>query len=175
LREISRDSDDSLFTSQLIFLKICSCGLRVAEHVVGYQALTPQETIAMSVLIVDDHLSLQTLLTLFLEDIGYEARTANNGAEALSYLQQSTNLPGLILLDIAMPKMTGWEFLRHQQRDSRLSAIPVVVMSALAHVDYEKQAPSAVAVIGKPIELHDLAEVVHTHYRPQLMIRAVGG
>jgi len=40
-----------------------------------------------------------------------------DGAEALNYLRQSADLPGLILLDIAMPKMTGWEFLGHQQHN----------------------------------------------------------
>jgi len=128
----------------------------------------------MCVLIVDDHLSLQTLLTLFLEDVGYETATADNGAEALNYLRQSADLPGLILLDIAMPKMTGWEFLAHQQRDPRLSTIPVVLMSALAHVDCDERALSAVAMVGKPMDLLDLEEVLHTHYRPQLMMRAVG-
>ena len=128
----------------------------------------------MSVLIVDDQVSLQTLLTLFLNDAGYEAVTVNNGAEALAYLQQSTDLPGLILLDIAMPKMTGWEFLNHRQRNPRLSAIPVVVMSALPYIDCEEQATSAVAVIDKPIDLLNLAELLHTHYHPQLMMRAMG-
>ena len=128
----------------------------------------------MCILIVDDHLSLQTFLTLFLEGVGYESVTANNGAEALNYLRQSIDLPGLILLDIAMPKMTGWEFLGHQQRDPRLSTIPVVLMTALAHINHDEQAPSAVAVVGKPMDLLELEEVLHTHYRPQLMMRAVG-
>jgi CheY-like chemotaxis protein len=130
--------------------------------------------IAMRILIVDDHVSLQTLLTLFLKDVGYEAVTANNGAEALNYLRQSADLPGLILLDIAMPKMTGWEFLSHQQRDPRLSCIPVVLMTALAHIDCDERAPSAVAVVGKPMDLLDLEEVLHTHYRPQFVMQAVG-
>jgi CheY-like chemotaxis protein len=130
--------------------------------------------IAMCILIVDDHLSLQTLLTLFLEDAGYEAVTANNGAEALNYLRQSADLPGLILLDIAMPRMNGWEFLGHQQRDPRLSCIPVVLMTALTHRDYEERASSAVAVIDKPMNLPDLEAILHTYYQPQLMMRAVG-
>ena len=86
-----------------------------------------------------------------------------DGAEALNYLRQSADLPGLILLDIAMPKMTGWEFLGHQQRDPRLSTIPVVLMSALAHIDCDERALSAVAMVGKPMDLPDLEEVLHTH------------
>jgi CheY-like chemotaxis protein len=128
----------------------------------------------MCILIVDDHKSIQTVLTLFLEDVGYEAVTVSNGAEALKYLRQSTDLPGLILLDVAMPKMTGWEFIAQQQRDPRLSSVPVVLMSALRFSDCKERAPSAVAVIDKPMNLLDLAEVLHTHYRPQLLMRAVG-
>ena len=48
-------------------------------------------------------------------------------------------------------------------------------MTALAHIKYDEQAPSAVAVVGKPMDLLELEEVLHTHYRPQLMMRAVGG
>jgi CheY-like chemotaxis protein len=128
----------------------------------------------MSILIVDDHLSLQLLLTTFLEDVGYEAVTASNGAEALAYLRQSTDLPGLILLDVAMPTMTGWEFLRHQQCDARLASIPVVLMTALGHVDCEERAPGAVASLKKPMDLMELQALLHAHYRPQPHVEYAG-
>jgi CheY-like chemotaxis protein len=121
----------------------------------------------MSILIVDDHRSLQQMLTIFLEDAGYEAVTASNGAEALAYLRHSAELPGLILLDVAMPKMSGWEFLRYQQRDARFADIPVVVMTALRLSDCREHAPNAVAVVDKPMNLLDLAEVLEAHYQPQ--------
>ena len=56
----------------------------------------------------------------------------------------------------------------------RLAAIPVVVMTALGHIDCKEQAPGAVAVVDKPMNLMDLAAVLDTHYQPQLKRRAVG-
>jgi len=119
----------------------------------------------MCVLIVDDHQSLQMLLATYLQDIGYEAVAAENGADALSYLRRTAELPGLILLDIAMPKMTGWEFLHHQQHDPRLASIPVVLMTALGHVDCPECAPNAIAAINKPMDLAELESLLHTYYR----------
>jgi CheY-like chemotaxis protein len=55
------------------------------------------------------------MLATFLEDAGYTVVGAANGREALSYLYRCAKLPGLILLDVAMPVMTGWDFLRAQQ------------------------------------------------------------
>jgi CheY-like chemotaxis protein len=127
----------------------------------------------MSILIVDDNQCLQLLLTTFLEDAGYEAVSSDNGVEALEYLRQSIKLPGLILLDIAMPKMTGWEFVRQQQGDVRLASIPVVLMTALGHIDNPEEAPSVVATIDKPMDLAHLAAILGTYYQPQPKISAV--
>src|SRR5512138_176234 len=90
------------------------------------EAFTTQEK-RMRILIADDHLSLLTLLTTFLEESGHEVVTARNGREALACLHHSSPLPGLILLDVAMPEMTGWEFLRQQQRERCLAALPVIL------------------------------------------------
>ena len=132
-------------------------------------------TTAADILIVDDHLSLQMLLTLIVEGAGYRGATANNGQDALTYLHASANLPGLILLDVAMPIMTGWDFLRAQQQDARLAAIPVVLMTALSHFDHqEASVNNVVAYLKKPIDLDALEALVHAQYQPQLKTKAVG-
>src|SRR5215217_8230205 len=125
-------------------------------------------TTAADILIVDDHLSLQMLLTLIVEGAGYRGVTANNGQDALTYLHASTNLPGLILLDVAMPIMTGWDFLRAQQQDARLATIPVVLMTALDRFDHEEASANVVAYLKKPIDLDALEELVHAQCQPQL-------
>ena len=134
-----------------------------------------REVTQMCILIIDDHLSLLTLLTIFLEEIGYEVVTARNGREALAWLRHSNALPRLILLDLAMPVMTGGEFLREQQRDSRLAALPVILMTALGRFDYESTTASVVAHLEKPLELDALATLLHEYAEPQLVARAVGG
>ena len=131
-------------------------------------------TTAADILIVDDHLSLQMLLMLIVEGTGYRGATANNGQDALTYLHASTTLPGLILLDVAMPIMTGWDFLRAQQQDARLATIPVVLMTALSHFDYQEEPANVVAFLKKPIDLDALETLVHAEYQPQLKAKAVG-
>jgi CheY-like chemotaxis protein len=61
---------------------------------------------------------------------GFDAGTAANGHDALQYLRQG-DLPELILLDLMMPVMDGWEFRRLQQEDPALAKLPVIVLSAL--------------------------------------------
>jgi CheY-like chemotaxis protein len=131
-------------------------------------------TTAADILIVDDHLSLQMLLTVILEGAGYRGVTANNGQDALTYLHSSTDLPGLILLDVAMPIMTGWDFLRAQQQDARLATIPVVLMTALGHFDHEEVSANVVAYLKKPIDLDELEALLPAHYQLQFKTEAVG-
>ncbi len=128
----------------------------------------------MCILIVDDQKSLLLLLTTFLEGAGYAVVTASNGHEALTYLRGTSDLPSLILLDVAMPRMTGWEFLRAQQRDARLDAIPVVVMTALGPIDHQEVEPSVVACLQKPIDLTELEALLIAHDRPQLQTKTIG-
>lgn len=131
-------------------------------------------TTAADILIVDDHESLQMLLTAILEGAGYSVVTANNGQDALTYLHTSTDLPGLILLDVAMPIMTGWDCLHALQQDTRLAAIPVVLMTALGRFDHQEAPANVVAYLKKPIELEELEALLRTHYQPRLTTKAVG-
>jgi CheY-like chemotaxis protein len=127
----------------------------------------------MRVLVADDHLSLLTLLTTFLDDIGYDVVIARNGREALACLHDSSALPELILLDLAMPVMTGEEFLRHQQRDSNLAMLPVILMTALGRFDDAAMTSSVVACLEKPLDLDALSAVLHEHAEPHLAARTV--
>jgi CheY-like chemotaxis protein len=80
------------------------------------------------VLVVEDTDTVRWMLELILEHAGYESRTVANGAEALAYLDGAP-LPNVIILDLSMPVMTGWEFLERRKLDERLSMIPVVLYS----------------------------------------------
>ena len=97
------------------------------------------------ILIVDDELSFRQMLSTLLEDAGYRAFSAANGRDALTYLRQSRTKPGLILLDMAMPVMSGWDFLRVQRHEARLSSIPVVIVTARGLSEEERNEAHAVA------------------------------
>ena len=116
----------------------------------------------MHILVVDDHADFQVLLATILEDAGYTVVSAANGRDALMYLRRTSVLPGLILLDIAMPLMTGSEFLRQQQRDPSLAAIPVVVITARRDFPHEA-ADTAAAYLQKPIDLDTLLATVQQY------------
>src|SRR5207248_2174035 len=82
------------------------------------------------VLVVDDCLATQEMLTIILEVEGYEVTCARDGQEALRLLGSATP-PDVILLDLMMPVVSGWDFLQRRKQDPRLQSIPVVVLSAL--------------------------------------------
>ncbi len=80
------------------------------------------------VLIVDDSPFTRGVLGAVLRKEGYEVEVVEDGAQALLRLHSSR--PDVILLDLAMPVMDGWEFLRRRKEDPSAAAIPVVILSA---------------------------------------------
>jgi len=109
----------------------------------------------VSILIVEDEHPIRDIITEILEDEGYRVAGATNGLEALKYLRQHAH-PRLILLDLGMPVMTGWEFREHQQRDPQLAEIPVIVMSALPDLDRRAAALKAADCLNKPVNIDKL-------------------
>ena len=68
------------------------------------------------VLIVEDDESIREMMRHVLEIEGYSVSIANNGKEALDSLNQDSDLPSIILLDLMMPVLDGWQFYRRSQR-----------------------------------------------------------
>ncbi len=107
------------------------------------------------VLIVEDDRSIREGLQSVLESEGYQAFGAGNGREALDLLR-SIPRPGLILLDLMMPVMSGWEVLEALRADDEFSSIPVVVVSAVS----ERGKVAASRVLRKPVEVGMLLNIV---------------
>jgi CheY-like chemotaxis protein len=114
------------------------------------------------ILIVDDDEDIRETLRDALTFEGYEAVTTNNGAEALKYLQQSTILPGLIILDLMMPVMDGSKFIEVINADYKdtLAKIPLILATAKGSHTNVTNSELAHERIKKPIELDDLYSIV---------------
>jgi two-component system response regulator CpxR len=111
-----------------------------------------------SVLVVEDDNDVRNTLGEFLQDEGYEVETATNGKEALDQLGK--HKPGLVLLDLMMPIMSGWEFLEKRNESKELSQVPVLVLSAVPGKPY---VPGALACLKKPIDLQRLMDFVELY------------
>jgi CheY-like chemotaxis protein len=116
---------------------------------------------SVSVLLVDDDLSIREVLVEILEDQGFSVATASNGAEALTLLGGIR--PDLILLDLNMPVMNGSEFRKAQRSDPSLREIPTVVMSAVDRMPDQIADLAVSETLAKPVPLHDLLAVVERH------------
>jgi CheY-like chemotaxis protein len=114
------------------------------------------------VMIVEDDRDLRESLAEILESEGYAVAQAANGQEALVLLQ-SSRLPCLILLDLTMPVMNGWEFLQQQRQDPFLAQIPVAILSALSRLHASVPSLGAVRVFEKPVKLDDLLQTVERY------------
>jgi CheY-like chemotaxis protein len=112
------------------------------------------------ILLVEDDPWLREAMAEVLAERGYEVACAAHGREALNELGDLPT-PSVILLDLAMPVMDGWEFRAEQRRDPRLAAIPIVVLSASIGVDaHAVERLSPAATLTKPFDLERLLEAI---------------
>jgi CheY-like chemotaxis protein len=111
------------------------------------------------ILVVDDDPDLAEVLDRVLEKSGYSVVWAKNGQDALRCMHDDEGLD-VILLDLMMPVMNGWEFRAEQMKDPRLSRIPVVVFSGHGKLEQNAASIGAVANLRKPTALHDLLDVL---------------
>ena len=112
------------------------------------------------VLIVDDDPDMIEVIELVLHDAGYATRGALNGRQALDAV--ATGMPALIVLDMLMPVMDGWQFARefHARYGT---GTPIVVAPAAEHVDSRGSDVGATDVLPKPFEVSDLLRVIARH------------
>jgi CheY-like chemotaxis protein len=113
-----------------------------------------------NILIVDDSIDSQVLLTTLFESFGYRVHHVSNGKEALSLLMNCEIMPDVILLDYQMPIMSGLEFRIHQLQDFKLQNIPVVLMTGDSSLDLDALMKKPYAIFIKPLQIHQLIETV---------------
>ena len=116
------------------------------------------------ILIVEDDTDIRATLERILEEYGYETVAAADGIDALAAL--SDLMPGLILLDLTLPRMDGWAFAEELGRRGIRSQIPVVVMTADGRAEEKATQLGADDYIQKPFTLDLLLDVVERRVIP---------
>lgn len=115
---------------------------------------------ARPVLVVEDDTDLLSMVRLVLEGAGYRVVTAAEGAEALQRV--AGEMPALILLDMKMPGMDGWEFSRHFRARYNRQA-PIVVLTAAENARRRAEEIGAEGYLGKPFEISELVAITERY------------
>jgi two-component system, chemotaxis family, chemotaxis protein CheY len=116
-------------------------------------------------LVIEDDDDLREAIAMTLATSGSEVAAFGDAREALRELQSGLR-PFLILLDLMMPNMSGWEFREAQEADPAIAPIPVVVITAAHTLGNGRDSLTGIEVLRKPFSLEALLEVVR-RYRPR--------
>jgi CheY-like chemotaxis protein len=111
------------------------------------------------VLVVEDDVDIRDLIADILRLEGYAVDAVENGQEALTLLRTCPP-PRVILLDMMMPVMNGWEFRAAQAEDPKIAAIPVVILTGGGNAASAAQGLGVDTFLRKPVDLDELLEVV---------------
>lgn len=113
------------------------------------------------IMVVEDHVSLLRDMSFILEIAGFDVISAVDGAEALRLMKQQT--PDLVLSDIDMPNMNGYDLLRQMRTEKKLAAVPCILMSG--NDDYEHLMTAldlgAADYLPKPFDAYELIDAIH--------------
>ncbi|WP_235880020.1 response regulator [Polyangium aurulentum] len=110
-------------------------------------------------LVVEDDVDIRGLIADILRLEGYSVDAVENGREALEHLRAGPP-PRVILLDLMMPEMNGWEFRTAQAQDPALAEIPVVILTGGGNAAAAAQGLGVDAFLRKPVDLDELLEMV---------------
>jgi CheY-like chemotaxis protein len=118
------------------------------------------------VLVVDDHVDTLATLTVLLGKHDVEAQAAASGVEAIDKLKAGA-WPCLILLDVRMPGMDGWEFWQWQQEDVTFADIPVVIVTGDGEDPGRARMRGVREVLAKPVEIGRVLALIDQHCPPR--------
>jgi CheY-like chemotaxis protein len=113
-----------------------------------------------TVLVIEDDEDIRSTLCDLIQAEGYQALGFENGSEALQHLRTKTDGVCVILLDLMMPVMDGWEFRANQVADPKLAPIPVVVLTASGHTNGSLK---GVEILRKPVRFDEVLGEVQKH------------
>jgi DNA-binding response OmpR family regulator len=123
------------------------------------------------VLVVEDDPDMRESMESVLTSAGHSIATAADGSEALSWLSGDHPPPCLIVLDLMMPGMNGFELRARLRADPALSRIPVLVLTGAGTLADRKGAELQAEILRKPIDLHELLAAIRRHCDPRARAR----
>jgi len=137
---------------------------------VGRMAIRPQAPVGVAdtntkgrllIMVVDDSITVRKVTTRLLERYGFDVLTAKDGVDAMSLLQD--RIPDIMLLDIEMPRMDGFELARHVRNDERLRHIPITMITSRTGDKHRERAMQLGVnhYLGKPFQEHELLKTIH--------------
>ncbi|NJO41521.1 MAG: hybrid sensor histidine kinase/response regulator [Cyanobacteria bacterium RU_5_0] len=144
----------------------------VTINPVGRQPITPVKTIQTpTILVVDDAVTLRRTLALSLEREGFRALQARDGWEAIEQLRQNPAVK-LVICDVEMPKMNGFELLNYRRQDAQLSQVPIVMLTSRSNEKHRWLAKQlgATDYFTKPYLEHEFLAAIKA-----IVQRGVGG
>jgi len=116
-----------------------------------------------AVLIVEDDHDIRVTLRAVLESEGYPVHTAKHGKDAIELLERLPVKPRLIVIDLMMPIMDGWQLAQLLKSNASLAALPIAIQSAFGAVDVPS---GAIAILRKPVDIDQLLALVDKHCSP---------
>ncbi len=117
--------------------------------------------VSKDVLVVEDEAYLCELIGDVIESEGHTVRKASNGLEALDRIRERK--PQLVLLDLMMPIMDGWEFMEALRANPEWDGMPIVIITAIYDVKRTQEETGARAVITKPFDIDQITEIVQLY------------
>jgi DNA-binding response OmpR family regulator len=121
---------------------------------------------SQTILVVDDDTAILDMISQILQEENYHVITANNGRAAITRAQQEE--PRLILLDLMMPEMNGWQVINELRASPKTRSIPVLLLSARREMAVTAQELGVTSYLEKPFDLDDLLSRVE-----QILARSV--
>jgi CheY-like chemotaxis protein len=116
----------------------------------------------VGILIVDDDADTGEAMSELLAHQGFEVALATDGQRALEALRGADTLPDVILLDLMMPVMNGWQFRKAQLDDPQLATVPVIVLTASWASDSQLSQLKAAAFFRKPVDAGTLVRKINS-------------
>jgi CheY-like chemotaxis protein len=120
----------------------------------------------LEVLVIEDDVEMQEMVGTILRPLGYRIRSVTDGMEGLALMRSGSDRYCLVLLDLGLAGMNGFELLAHQSHDPAIDRIPVIVMSGRHGLDEMPHPKAWVHTLHKPMAMQELTDAVVRFARP---------